>query len=530
VLLVLGLVQGKALNYNGKGTSWDVGRQKIRSVFEKHNFTFRWTFAEFQGARELPEFALDQILDAYEQLSLLIGGSEATLLSERSGPAEVAVTQGNGADLEGLSDGSVAHLCMDPPYYDNVMYAELSDFFYVWERHTLGLVVPEFFRMPEADKVNEAIANPARFAGSGKRGKELARSDYEAKMAAIFAECHRVLRDDGIMTVMFTHKTADAWDTLGSAIIAGGFTIETSWPVNTESEYSSHQSGRNAANSTIMLACRKRDGARREPVYLEDIEADIRRAARDAAVSYEAVGIQGVDLLLSTYGPALSVISQRWPVYSSVPGADGRDKVLRPEEALAVARAEVIRLRRGRLVGRAAHIDDLTDFSLMAWDVFGGREFPFDTARLLALAVGGLDLDFLARAKILEKNAGVVRLLEPRERVRRSGDDEPGVHVGASHFGSLIDAVHTVLYVGDVDGMHAAKALMDRSGLTEDDAFLAAVQGLVNAVPRARHKQHWVIREAGLLDTLITAYLPSISLPAEQEVQQVAQASLFETD
>jgi putative DNA methylase len=204
--------------------------------------------------------------------------------------------------------------------------------------------------------------------------------------------------------------------------------------------------------------------------------------------------------------------------------------VLRPEEALSIARQEVVRLRRARLVGRAAHIDDATDFVMLAWDVFGAREFPFDTARLLALAVGGLDLEELERAKVLVKKSGAVRLLEPRERVRRMGDDAPGVHPTASTFGSMIDAVHTVLHVADVDGMHAAKALMDRAGLTEDEGFLATVQGLVNAIPRAKHKGQWINPEAGLLDTLVTAYLPSIEVPVEKDVQDLAQASLFDTE
>src|SRR5262249_28374271 len=72
VLTILAFMQGKALNYNAKSISWDISRQKIRSVFEKHNFTFRWTFAEFQGSHELPEFALSQIIEAYEQLATLL--------------------------------------------------------------------------------------------------------------------------------------------------------------------------------------------------------------------------------------------------------------------------------------------------------------------------------------------------------------------------------------------------------------------------------------------------------------------------
>ena len=525
-MTVLGMVQAKALNYNAKSISWDISRQKIRSVFEKHNFTFRWTFAEFQGSDELPTFELNQILDAYKQLVTLVGHSAPGSLVTKSITTPVTVTQGNAASISALPDGSVTHLCMDPPYYDNVMYAELSDFFYVWERGTLGRLYPHFYREQETDKADEAIANPARFATLGRRKKELADADYEAKMTAIFTECRRVLREDGVMTVMFTHKRAEAWDALGNAIIAAGFTIESSWPVNTESVSSSHQKNKNAANSTIMLACRKRSMLGSDArVFLDDIEAEIRQAARDAAIQFQNDGIDGVDLLLSTYGPTLSVISQKWPVYSSSPDADGRDQLLRPEDALDLAREEVVSLRRARLVGKAAKVDDVTDFVLLSWDIFGAREFPFDTARLLALAVGGIDIDELVRAKIIAKGTGTVKMLAPKDRLRRGPDSSlPGVRPEASSFEYLIDAIDTTLYIAEVDGMQAAKRLIDQHGYSGDAAFISTLQGLVNAIPRAKIKGFWAIPEAGLLDTLCTLYFPDVKLP-----ELGVEASMTET-
>ena len=201
-----------------------------------------------------------------------------------------------------------------------------------------GAIWPDLMPGGLADVKNEAVANVARFADSGRKKKALAVADYEAKMQAIFAECNRVLRDDGVLTVMFTHKRAEAWDTLGMALMQAGFTIETSWPVNTESEQSLHQAKKNSAASTIMLVCRKRGRRRQEShPYFEDLEADVRSAARDAVERFSAAGISGVDLLLSTYGPALSVVSAQWPVYSSEADESGRSRLLRPEEALDAA-------------------------------------------------------------------------------------------------------------------------------------------------------------------------------------------------
>ncbi len=519
ILTLLAFLQGKGVNWNARLSSWNVNAEGMRSVFDRHDFAFKWTYAEFDGTEMYP-WCLEQIVDAYAGIANLLEPSDVDSLAvvSRNGRPAPTVLVGNGADLSEVNSGSVELVCIDPPYYDNVMYAELADFLYVWEKRTLKPVHPDLFGAELTDKQGEAVANSARFAEFGRRRKELANADYQAKMAAIFAECSRILRDDGVLTVMFTHKRAEAWDTLGTALMEAGFTIETSWPVNTEREHSLHQAKKNAAASTIMLVCRKRESAGDDGAhpYFEDLEGEVRRASRQALERFSAAGIEGVDLLLSTYGPALSVISSAWPVYSSEADESGRSRLLRPEEALDAAREEVVRLQRRRLVGAETALDPLSDFTLIAWDTFKAAEFPFDEARRLALAVGGLDVDELVRAKLVSKKSGTVELLPPPKRVRRGDDDAlPGVRPGATSFSSAIDAVHTVMHVADADGLPAAKALMDRAGLARDPGFTACVQGLVNSIPRTKEKGEWVRAEAGTLDRLCTAFLPDIKIPPD---------------
>lgn len=536
VLALLGLMMGKSLNWNSLGCTWMTGRKQIRSQFEKHNFTFRWTFAEFEGAKELFPWCLEQITDAYEELAslyepstsdyLLGGGHKIRAGSladlQHSVPGGIRVTCGNAASLE-LESKSQALICIDPPYYDNVMYAELSDFFGVWEQHTIGVVWPELMSGGLANTSNEAVTNFARFESFGRRKKELANADYQAKMQAIFSECYRVLRQDGVLTVMFTHKKAEAWDTLGTALMESGFEIATSWPVNTESTTSSHQMNTNSAASTIMLVCRQRpERLTGQSVFFEDLVPEIKAAARDAVARFEADGIGGVDLLLSTYGPVLSVISSAWPVYSSEADQEGNARLLRPEEALDVARGELVQARRRALVGREVTFDPITDFWLLAWEMFRAEEFPFDEARRLALAVGGQDPDRLAAAGVLTKKAGTVVLLAPsarRRRVLRPVQD------GALEGLPLVDVLHAVLVTAELDGLGAAKALMDRLGLSTDSRFVALVQGAVNAVPRTKKRGVFVRPEAGLLDGLVTAYLPSVTVPVDDPV-----GTLFDPD
>ncbi len=535
VSALLGLIQGKALNWNGLMSSWDSGRTKVRSVFDRHDLAFKWTYAEFEGSKELFPWCLSQVIDSFRGIAELYApGDERTILPgglyfepgapedlATRVPGQVAVTRGTAASLP-IESGSQSFCCIDPPYYDNVMYAELSDYFGVWEQHTIGRVWPDLMPGGLADTASEAVANVARFAHTGKRKKELATLDYEAKMQAIFAEAHRVLSDDGVLTVMFTHKKAEAWDTLGMALMEAGFQIETSWPVNTESEQSLHIAKKNAAASTIMLVCRKRPAGSTGGVFFDDLVPDIRQAARTAVKEFASAGINGVDLLLSSYGPVLSVISEHWPVLSSEADESGNARRLRPEEALDIAREELLAAERRALVGKDIQFDPPTDFVLFAWNTFKAAEFPYDDARKLAVACAGSDIDDLVKGGVASKKTGTVTLRSPKERMKQTVE----VKTLDPKAGTMIDQLWGILAIAESSGLTAAKAAMDRAGISSDQKFSSLVQAAVNAVPRTKKKGEFTRPEAEWLDKLASTYFAgSVELPEDPD-----SGRLFDVD
>lgn len=526
----LALALDKALDYNSIQVGWHSSRQVIAHTFTKHNFSMTWTFAEFDASTNLAPWVIAQIADAFEGISELVECSELNLEGQQVEYGPLAILQGGAADILTIPEGSVHVIVTDPPYYDNVMYAELADFFYVWLKRTAGHLYPEWFAAQLTDKDAEAVANPARFAGLGRdrggagpRPRDLAEKDYERKMAAAFREMHRTLRDDGVLTVMFTHKRVEAWDTLATALIGAGFSVESSWPVHTESEHSLHQARKNAARSTILLACRKRveptgeadHGSRiTHHAWWDDVAPRVRQVAREKAREFAARGIEGVDLYLSTFGPVLSVISQHWPVLTrEVDERTGQPRPLRPETALDLAREEVIRLRkRGLLLGREVQFDPATDWVLMAWDAFRAERFPADEARKLAIALG-LDVegDLVARRVVSKKGSDVV-LLPPKQR-RGRGKADPD----AEHFGTWLDAAHTAMLVYAEDGAPACEAFLKRAGLRNDGTFKACLQALINAVPRTKIKGKFVRPEAEVLDRLRLAFFEELEVPAAEE-------------
>jgi putative DNA methylase len=524
----LALAVDKLLNYNSRMSVWHPLRATMANTFDRHDFSMKWSHAEMAlvVAGKGLDWAIDQVVDAYREIARLAQPARSFLWLQAGPdqPPTLRITRDDAARLSHITTGSVHLVCIDPPYYDNVQYAELSDYFYVWLKRTAGDLYPDWFRAELADKDDEAVANPARFAGLGQKARELARRDYERKMAAIFRECHRVLRPDGVLTVMFTHKEVEAWDTLATALIDAGFHIEASWPVHTESEHSLHQAKKNAAASTILLACRKRR-AGGEPVWWEDLKGTVRRVARERATEFAAQGIGGVDLYISTFGPVLSVISARWPVLTSeVDAQTGQPRPLRPEVALDLARQVVIGLRKeGLLLGRQVQFDPATDWYLMAWDSFKAEEFPADEARKLALVLGlELEDDLVRKMRLIAKKQSTVVLQPPRAR-RRAGLVDPD----AAFFGSWIDAAQTAMLVYEEDGARACEQFLKRTGLLHDGTFKACLQALINAIPRTRVRGAFARPEAETLERLRLAFFEDLVVPAEEAPPPFAQGVLL---
>ena len=523
VLTYLNLALDKAVDYGSRITKWDPTRHKVSNTFDRHDFSFKWSHGEFDAAHNLLPWVVDQVTDAYRGIADLVEPSRGALFSDRPEAAAdlVELRQGNAADLP-YPTGSLHAVVVDPPYYASLQYAELSDFFYVWLKRSVGHFYPDLFATELTDKAAEAVANPARFEQLDKRkAKDLARADYERKMTACFREMHRVLRDDGVLTVMFTHKETEAWDALGRSLIEAGFVIESSWPIHTESEHSLHQRDKAAASSTILLACRKREPGG-DAAWWDDLKAEVRRVARERAAEFQEAGIAGVDLYIATFGPTLSVISRQWPVLTSeVDPKTGEPRPLRPEEALDLAREEVAALRRrGLLLGRQIQFDPITDWYVLAWDAFGA-EGPFDEARKLALALGVDVQEDLVRNRILTKKGGTVVLQEPLKR-RHPGLADPE----ATSYAHLIDAAHALMIVFADDGVRGAEQWLKRTGLGGDARFRGLLQALLNAIPRTRTKGEFVRPEARALDGLRVLF-PDLEVPPEPaDDLQPTQASL----
>ena len=503
----LALSLDKLRDYNSRMTRWHSNRQVMVNTFDRHDFSFKWSYAEmapliaglgFDWAIEQTAKCIAELVDLTRpdiNVKQAMKSGTPSLL-ENYVPPPITITCKSGDNLDHIADGSVDAVVMDPPYYDNVMYAELSDFFYVWLKRTAGYVYPELFRRPLTDKEQEAVANPARFKGQ-KGAKQLAYAEYRDRMASIFAECRRVLKADGIMTLMFTHKATGAWDALTKGLMEAGFVITASWPINTEAEGSMHIKDKSAANSTIFLICRprKETPTGEETLYWEDLEHLVRRAVRNRISSFQEAGIRGVDLYLSAFGPALEEFSRHWPVKRGTPKprpVKKRDMLsllepefdpyeATPEDALDAARREVKQWRLEQLtdVQRRGELDPLTEWFVLAWDSFQAPQFPYDEALRLARVVG-VDLDTDIIGLIANKKTSDVVLWDASTRAAK------GALGPADGRRSMLDALHHAAHMARTRSLDAAKDLLNKANVSGDPSFLTALEAVLEVLPPSR--------------------------------------------
>lgn len=400
----------------------------------------------------------------------------------------IQISLGSGDSLA-LDDASIDCVVMDPPYYNNVTYSELSDFFYIWLKRTADLLFPEEFASYLTDKDHEAIANPFRFHGQ-KQALKLAGRDYQERMAAIFTECRRVIKPHGVMTVMFTHKASGAWDALATGLVKAGWVITASWPINTEAEGSLHIKEKSAAKSTIFLVCRPRETpvTDAEIVYWEEVEPRVKEAVRLRVAEFQEAGIGGVDLYLASFGPALQVFSENWPFKRGRPIQKPRELALfpdeefdpyavQPEDALDAARGEVKRWRMEQLatVKRKHHLDPLTEFFVLAWDAFKAPRFPVDEALKLARVVG-LDFDQQVKNQVCEVKSSDVILWDSKTRKSKG-------KLGPMGDTCMLNTLHQAAAIVRDQNTGAAKKAIEDNGLLEDATLLTALEALLNVLP-----------------------------------------------
>lgn len=300
----------------------------------------------------------------------------------------------------------------DPPYYDNIGYADLSDFFYVWLRRSLKATYPQLFRTMLVPKTEELVATPYRFEGS----KEKAREFFEDGMFKTCCQLYKYSRKDVPVTIYYAYKQSESeegksdaqtastgWETMLSAIIQAGFSITGTWPLRTEQAYRSVSMNTNALASSIVLVCRKRPEDALSCTRRSFI-AELKRELRTALKKLQSSNIAPVDMAQAAIGPGMGVYSR----YARVLEADGSPMNVR--SALQTINAELDLY----FSEQDGVLDSESRFCVDLYTQFAFNNMKFGEADVLARAKN-TSVERLAEMGLVYSEKGVVHLFDRSE-------------------------------------------------------------------------------------------------------------------
>ncbi|MBI4527346.1 MAG: DUF1156 domain-containing protein [Deltaproteobacteria bacterium] len=300
---------GKRADYSSGGTRWHLTFEKATCTFSKQALSQTWDYIE--------PTALGSTSGSY-------GAGVQTVLQAVETLSNVAHLPGQAslgdAAHSALPDASASEWFTDPPYYDAIPYADLSDFFYVWLKRALPsnpvLAPRNGSENGLTPKQEECVWNSAyTFEGKSKDG-----AFFERCAAAAFAEGRRILRDDGIGAVVFAHKTTEGWEALLSGLVSGGWVITASWPIATERAGRLQSQGTAALATSVHLICRPRSDS--APIGdWGEVHRELPRRVAEWMERLQSEHIRGADLVFACIGPALEIYSR----YSKVVDAEDRE-------------------------------------------------------------------------------------------------------------------------------------------------------------------------------------------------------------
>ena len=484
ILTLLSFIPIKLIERNSRLQPIDIRRGSPSSMLGNNNFSFQWHFSEsnMMSGTYSYQSESDNVLSNYEKVAQYLSHIEEPETTVRCGDASTLPND----------DDSVQAVVIDPPYGDNIVYSEVADAFYVWFKEYLGDIHPEEFAAPDTNKRDEAVENPSLVSDSEEGSqREIARENYENKMSEIFSETYRVLEPGGVLTIYFTDKEIEAWDSLTMSIINSGFNITATHTITSEMPQRIGVQQDASADSTLLLTCRKppkKDG-QRLPTLWRDIKQETRQVARQKATELfdSDHNLTKTDTIISAFGPTLRVFTENYPV------VDDKDNTVRPREALREARTAVTEVLIEReLEGTLNNVDSLSTWYILAWLVYEQEAIPFDEARQLGLGIGVQIEEIKSETKIWSKSRDDVVIAEHSDRVQSYDELESGakrrqrkypVDPRELSFEYNIDAVHAAINVLKTKGGDFTWNWLKERDLQNDSAFCRSVESLLQVLP-----------------------------------------------
>ncbi len=389
----LGCAMGKLSDYSSTICSWISGGQTMRNTFGRQAIPMMWDYAEANVLSDSTGGFLSCVDQVRRVVTELPGGA-------------LGKSAQNDAQTQVISNQKV--ISTDPPYYDNIGYADLSDFFYVWMRRSLKPIFPDLFATLAVPKAEELVATPYRH-GSKEKAETFFLDGMTQAMHRIAEQSHPAFP----VTIYYAFKQAESdsddgttntgWDTFLAAVIEAGFAISGTWPMRTEMGNRMIGSGTNALASSIVIVCRPR-AASAPTATRREFVASLKAELPQALAHLQAGNIAPVDLAQAAIGPGMAVYTR----YAKVLDAEGKPLTVRAALAL------INQTLDEALAEQEGDFDADSRWALTWFEQSGFAEGDYGIAEQLSKSKN-TSVSGLVEAGILISKAGKVRLLKPAE-------------------------------------------------------------------------------------------------------------------
>jgi adenine-specific DNA methylase len=450
----LALILDGMVDHNSVLCTWRSGTLDVGHTFGRQTLSMTWDYAEINSVgNSTGSFVkgLERVLRVIDHCSWL------------SHPASV-VQQGTATRLP-YPDGFFDAAITDPPYYDNVPYSYLSDFFYVWLKRSIGHLYPDLFSTPLTPKSQEIVAY-----SNGEGGWEGGQIFFEGMLKKSFIEINRVLKPNGIAVIVYAHKSTAGWETLVNSLLDSGLVITAAWPIHTEMGGRLRAMESAALSSSIYIVARKLQKIK-IGVY-KDVKEELLDFLHKKMDLLWKEGVSGADFLISAIGASIMVFGKY-------------DRVLREN---TVVRADVMLEDVRRIVtdyavkqvlhnGFAAEISNLTRFYLLWRWSYGGAILPFDDARKLSQStLVDLSHEWSRPNGVIKKQKENICLLGPQDRSIEE--------IASLEKKDLIDILHLALLLWQKGDRQALVDMLSETGFGSKDSFYRVAQAISETLPK----------------------------------------------
>lgn len=475
VATYLGFLVDKIADYDSTFTTWRTTAEASRSTFARQAIAIAWDYIEID-----PLFGdRNSVWNAHVRWVEL-----AIRHCSIAGDNPARVQRGDAQSLP-FPDGSFDAVIVDPPYYDAIQYGDLSDFFYVWLKRSVGHLHPGVLGTPLTPKYQEIIESRA----DPKSPEYISHDEFERRLQRALGELARVVKRDGMVTIVFAHTDVEAWERLLRALRSASLVVTTSWPMRSERAARSTALISAVLGSSVVLVCRPRAGEGEG--FYDDVVRDLEQRIAERLDAFEEMGLVGADYFISAIGPAFEVFAR----YSRIVKLSGEEVDV--SDLMVLARQAVARHAMRRLLGSEslAALDPESLFYLTWRWAYLTASIPADEAYKLERAFD-VDLGHLCGPRGFARQSGSsFTLLGPQDR--------KGIKLSASP--PLIDVLHLACQLWDAGRRRELEGVLGATGMGAEPGFWSMARAVAEILPDGDRERTMLLGLTGNRDALAQA-------------------------